>query len=90
MKTLKLNHRVKATYKARKNAKNNVYSIITVKAHKYWSPYPYSYGILTTSFPLIIAAAIERAAILLGLTQKPVQWQIIDINGTPAHLVNLK
>ena len=70
MKTLKLNHRVKATYKARKNAKNNVYSIITVKAHN-------------------IAADIERAAILLGLTQKPVQWQIIDINGTPAHLVTL-
>ena len=32
MKTLKLNHRVKATYLPRKNAKQTVYSILTVKA----------------------------------------------------------
>jgi hypothetical protein len=67
MKTLKLNHRIKYTYLPRKNAKETVYSILTVKA---------------TSIKDAILKATE-------IVKKPlVQVQVIDINGTPAHLVN--
>jgi hypothetical protein len=68
MKTLKFNHRIKATYKARKNAKETVYSILTVKA-------------------TCIKDAINKAAMLIN---KPLlKVQVIDVNGTPAHLINI-
>jgi hypothetical protein len=67
MKTLKFNHRIKATYKARKNAKGTVYSILTVKAAS-------------------IKDAIIKAAQLIN---KPLlHVRVIDVNGTPAHLIN--